>query len=690
MFTHAPLNESRREIRLARILPPPDKQVSAKNTVALEIKHASLDETGLSYTALSYVWGSATDTTPIEIEGASFSVTLNLHAALRQLQTDSVDSWLWIDALCIGQANLEEKSWQISTMRDIFSGADMVYVWLGPGTEISDLAMDFISRAGTTLHKYDAVDLRSKFRDNPEVKLYIQEHFSPQGEDINPSKSMTTIKEAYRMKEDPTPQDRSQVDEREPLMRFKLAVYDILRDFFGHRSLRISEAIRDLLDREYWQRIWIIQEVVLARSASVVVAGNRSVLLDIFDAALKILWDHRGAVHLDHPSWTRFTLQISGMLRGMKSLGVRYQHRRGVRVRLENILWELTVAPERPHYSATDPRDILFGLLGILEESEKQSSRVDYSLSKEDVFVNITTTILDSPGGGHSRFRLDSTVPGNRNGTLPTWVPDWQVIGQYGVFTWPISYSHGFEAAAQRKQRRKASDCLVKQDGRTSILQEGCYVDKVTQVMAAPKWEQADVYTALQLKRPDDWFFSIIEFANIGPEPNPEEDHILRTLRHADYRKITDNGYYAITPEVTDLWRRIMRVQSLDAATLTTEETELVVTYTRSRRHPSRSDEHSGVSDEDLSKFAQDARRFLGALNRNRTLFKTAKGRVGLGHVGVEVDDVVTLVLGASSPIILKERTEGHFYFGGDAYVDGIMYGEFLETKPAEVEFRIF
>ncbi|KAK1446870.1 hypothetical protein CCUS01_02429 [Colletotrichum cuscutae] len=185
MFTRAPLDKSHRENRLVRIRPPPNEQVSAKKTIALEIKHASLDEPGLSYAALSYVWGSATDTTPIEIEGASFSVTLNRHAALQQLQMNSVDSWLWIDALCIEQANLEEKIWQTGAMRDIFSGADVVYVWLGPGTENSDLAMDFISRTRTTLDKYDAVDLRSKFRDSQKVKLHVRERFSTQGEAIN-------------------------------------------------------------------------------------------------------------------------------------------------------------------------------------------------------------------------------------------------------------------------------------------------------------------------------------------------------------------------------------------------------------------------------------------------------------------------------------------------------------------------
>ncbi|KZL84858.1 hypothetical protein CI238_12556 [Colletotrichum incanum] len=42
--------------------------------------------------------------------------------------------------------------------------------------------------------------------------------------------------------------------------------------------------------------------------------------------------------------------------------------------------------------------------------------------------------------------------------------------------------------------------------------------------------------------------------------------------------------------------------------------------------------------------FARELRDNLGSVNRHRTLFKTARRIFGLGHVGVEVDDRVTLI----------------------------------------------
>ncbi|OHE97368.1 hypothetical protein CORC01_07423 [Colletotrichum orchidophilum] len=684
MFIHASLNQSRREIRLVRIRRPLDNQANAKEAVSLEVRHASLDEQELSYSALSYVWGSATDTTAIEIEGALFNVTKNLYAALQQLRMNAVDSWLWIDALCIEQADLKEKSWQINAMGDIFGGADMVYMWLGPGNENSDMAMDFIARTGATLQKYDAGELQSNRKHDTEIKSYTRARFSPQGEAIAPPDSTTTMEQAYGISADSTSNVNSDGGTG-TVLRFKLAVDEILRDFFSPRSPRIDLCVRDLLSREYWHRIWIIQEVFLARSASVVV-GSRSIPLDSFDAALTIFWIFRDAVLLDGPSWSTFMSNLSGKLRGLNSLEARRLRHQGYRVRLVDILWGPSIAPERPHYSATDPRDIMFGLLGILKDDEKQYLRADYSLSKEDVFVNITTAVLDSPNDGMFQFRLDSINPGDQNGTLPTWVPDWQIIGQYGVKTWPLSLGRELKAATQRKQQRRASCCVVR-DGKTSISQQGCYVDRVTEVMAAPEWVQAGDYTASMLAKPDDWFLSIIDFAGLGPEPGPEEDDVWRTVMQAGYRNSRKSGLFVVGAGAEDYWRRIMRVQLVDAATLTAEETAFVVANSVDRGNPSGYD----GSDEALRLFEREVRSSLGALNRNRTLFKTAKGMFGLGHVGVEVGDVVTLIWGVRSPIILKRREAGGgFYFGGDAYVDGIMHGEFLENEPEEVEFRIF
>lgn len=76
-----------------------------------------------------------------------------------------------------------------------------------------------------------------------------------------------------------------------------------------------------------------------------------------------------------------------------------------------------------------------------------------------------------------------------------------------------------------------------------------------------------------------------------------------------------------------------------------------------------------------------------------RTLFKTAKNMFGLGHSAIRTGDMVTLLDGVGSPIILRARSEGDsggYTFVGDAYVDGIMHGEFLATNPTFQMFDMY
>lgn len=51
-----------------------------------------------SYDALSYVWGDASVTKAIQVEGVQFNATANLERALRHLRDASDDLTLWVDA----------------------------------------------------------------------------------------------------------------------------------------------------------------------------------------------------------------------------------------------------------------------------------------------------------------------------------------------------------------------------------------------------------------------------------------------------------------------------------------------------------------------------------------------------------------------------------------------------------------
>ncbi|KAI1475328.1 heterokaryon incompatibility protein-domain-containing protein [Daldinia eschscholtzii] len=88
------------------------------------------------YEALSYVWGDATNTTSITLNGASFQVTRNLKDALRALRLQDRKRIVWADALCINQSSIQERNQEVRRMGKIYSQAGHVIVWLGPDVTI--------------------------------------------------------------------------------------------------------------------------------------------------------------------------------------------------------------------------------------------------------------------------------------------------------------------------------------------------------------------------------------------------------------------------------------------------------------------------------------------------------------------------------------------------------------------------
>jgi hypothetical protein len=59
---------------------------------------------------------------------------------------------LWVDALCIDQANIKERNAQVAKMADIYRNARSVRVWLGEAEDFSELAFAFINRVVDVPH----------------------------------------------------------------------------------------------------------------------------------------------------------------------------------------------------------------------------------------------------------------------------------------------------------------------------------------------------------------------------------------------------------------------------------------------------------------------------------------------------------------------------------------------------------
>jgi vancomycin permeability regulator SanA len=73
-------------------------------------------------------------------------ITQNLHIALQYLRQKDKPRLFWIDAICINQTDLEERSAQVLKMKDIFEKANDVVIWLGVGSDETALAMSFIRK----------------------------------------------------------------------------------------------------------------------------------------------------------------------------------------------------------------------------------------------------------------------------------------------------------------------------------------------------------------------------------------------------------------------------------------------------------------------------------------------------------------------------------------------------------------
>ena len=130
-YTH--LSNDLFSFRLFRLLPSSD----FGSIINCEVSHDNVTNTGRSpYEALSYTWGDTSHLAAIKVDGSIFPVTRNLESALRALRDTENAKVLWVDAMCINQADIKELGEQLRIMWDIYSSAELEVVWLVQKKEI--------------------------------------------------------------------------------------------------------------------------------------------------------------------------------------------------------------------------------------------------------------------------------------------------------------------------------------------------------------------------------------------------------------------------------------------------------------------------------------------------------------------------------------------------------------------------
>lgn len=145
LYASLPLDS---ELKQIRVLDIQNDQLGHNPAISATVKCVSLLQKP-RFAALSYVW--VTFNTPhdtISCNSQQLPVTRNCVEALLALRKRNGSYTIWVDAVCINQNDNLEKESQIPLMGEIYSVADCVYLWLGPGTEASDTAISYLEIAG--------------------------------------------------------------------------------------------------------------------------------------------------------------------------------------------------------------------------------------------------------------------------------------------------------------------------------------------------------------------------------------------------------------------------------------------------------------------------------------------------------------------------------------------------------------
>lgn len=115
----------------------------------------------LEFDAVSYAWGTAPVSVAIKCNDAILYITPTVYEMLRHLSQSkpNPERPVWVDAICINQANAEEKAVQVPQMRQVYSLARSVVVWLRSPTNESDALINGLNEVAKPWNSKEALKI---------------------------------------------------------------------------------------------------------------------------------------------------------------------------------------------------------------------------------------------------------------------------------------------------------------------------------------------------------------------------------------------------------------------------------------------------------------------------------------------------------------------------------------------------
>jgi hypothetical protein len=595
-----------KQIRLIELEPG-----SSQSPLYLRFRHMDLERHHGKYEALSYAWGVKGPKSDIWLYNQLLEITKNLEQALRSLRLSHQTRYLWCDAICINQDDIEERQHQVSIMSHIYSQATSVIVWLGPESQNCELPQ--IARGNPEFSAACAIVNQNQ--------AHVDEH----------QKAYYAIVDAqgvrHRRVDVPnSPESAFFNSKGNPLPAFWLPIVE-------------------LFNRSWFWRLWVFQEITLARTA----------VARIGSAELDWRWIGRAAALLR----TRYhgicnTLSIGGVFNAY--LMFRCSRQSDLEAIQPDFMRLLRLTRQ---FEVSDPRDRVYGLLGIRTPDNRPGEGLlfmqpDYKLSVNELWRKIalkalnTTTDLSlfscvQPSSHEelSRHFLDqqgfARAAESSASSLPSWVPRWDVARVATLSPWePNESFHAAKGYARAMRILTTNDVLCLRGVACGLI-----------VLTIPPNLDDLQRSFLRRDGPDQYFQT-----GCGAG-------LLATTLAAG-----TNVYGSIA---SAKWSDIRQPAKPSEA----------ASYAKSN-----SDSHT-----DLPVFKEKSAAISSHLCDKRYLFLTSNGFLGLGSETIREGDVLCVLGGGETPFILRQvrsldashALENHrpvYGLLGECYVEGLMRGE--------------
>ncbi|KAF9773493.1 hypothetical protein IL306_008680 [Fusarium sp. DS 682] len=316
------------------------------------------------YTAISYCWDDPTEVARIKFQnGESLPLSQTLLDLFNSLKKKSSKFTLWIDAICINQEDTAEKEFQVPLMGRIYSCTKEVLVWLGNSDNITKNAFRFMK---------------------PEEK-------------------------DFETRPEPVVRSSSFYNKIQSLYRRVSGFYRQENDEFGLENMLL------LLQRPWFQRVWVIQEIAAGRNIQMV-CGEDRVDLNRFSDSVSAIWNSfigLGRYQDDHPA-------VLGFWCVTRMIDIREEYQKKVDEGESGVCYE-TLLQAAYHCKATRTCDKVFAFHGIADS--RPVPRANYRITEEQVYMETAEALLCN---GDSLDLLALCWMGymRQHSSVPTWAPD--------------------------------------------------------------------------------------------------------------------------------------------------------------------------------------------------------------------------------------------------------------------------